>query len=324
MTLPAITLLQGDCVRQIPTLKNRSIRAVVTSPPYADKRKLHYKSVPEKDYPEWMVSVCNAIRPKLTKDGSILINIRSHIKDGAVSDYVLRTRLALRKAGFIENEELIWHKPDATAMGSTLRPRRTWEQILWFSTCENPFCDLRALGRMSAAIGFGASAKAEQYTDLYHGATKKRTFGIARTPDVFTARIGDNSKHIKHSAAYSPNLAEQLIRTFSKEGDTILDPFAGTGTTLLVARLLNRPSVGVEFEPVNVELIRTRIKSINWKNAPHIPNQEWWLTKLQTALSNHRKAGGKTSKESVAEFFNATMLDDTHRWAVLDGVKVRK
>src|SRR5438445_415078 len=100
-----IRLLQGDCLKQIPRLADRTIRAVITSPPYAMQRSPHYPGVPEKGYPEWMVSVFNAIKPKLTHDGSILMIIRSHVKNGAVSDYVLRTRLELREAGWIENEE---------------------------------------------------------------------------------------------------------------------------------------------------------------------------------------------------------------------------
>ena len=95
MTLHPITLLHGDCLTQIPLLKNRSIRAVITSPPYAQQRKKHYPGWDESEYPETMVKIFDAIRRKLTKDGSILVNIRSHVKDGAVSDYVLKTRLAL-------------------------------------------------------------------------------------------------------------------------------------------------------------------------------------------------------------------------------------
>ena len=65
--------------------------------------------------------------PKMTPDGSVLSSIRPHVKDGVLSDYVLRTRLALRETGWHECEELIWLKPDAPPLGSKLRPRRAWE-----------------------------------------------------------------------------------------------------------------------------------------------------------------------------------------------------
>src|SRR5580698_2413370 len=104
-----IQLLEGDCLLQIPLLCDGTVQAVITSPPYAMQRSKKkpskkgkkskniraesqfYPGVLEKDYPGWMVSVFDAIRPKLTEDGSILVNIRSHVKKGVVSDYVLET-----------------------------------------------------------------------------------------------------------------------------------------------------------------------------------------------------------------------------------------
>lgn len=260
-----ITLLHGDCLTQISRLKNRSIRAVITSPPYAQQRRSHYPGFDEEEYPSTMVALFNAIEPKLTTDGSILVNIRSHVKDGAVSDYVLRTRLALRKAGFIENEELIWYKPEAAPQGSIYRPRRSWENILWFSTCKNPFVNLTAAGRLSGAIGFGRTKKAtELYADLYRGGTARRQSGIARVTDVFIAGVGDNAKGVKHPAPFPPLLVEQLLQTFTEKDDGVLDPFAGSGTTLFVSRFMKRRPFGIEIQHEYIDLIHSREAKIDW------------------------------------------------------------
>ena len=64
---------------------------------------------------------------KLADDGSVLIVICPHVKKGVLSDYVLRTRLALREDGWTECEELVWVKPDAPPLGSLHRSRRTAE-----------------------------------------------------------------------------------------------------------------------------------------------------------------------------------------------------
>jgi hypothetical protein len=95
-----------------------------------------------------------ALRPKMKDDGSVLIVIRPHLRDGVISDYVLRTRLALRDSGWMECEELIWIKPDAPPLGSKLRPRRSWESILWFAKVAQPFNDLKACGKDSDRLGF--------------------------------------------------------------------------------------------------------------------------------------------------------------------------
>ena len=101
-------VLHGDCLDLIPTLGDGSVGLVVTSPPYAEQRKGHYGGIPEAAYPEFTVQWMEALRPKLKDDGSVLIVIRPHLRDGILSDYVMRSRLALREAGWTECEELVW------------------------------------------------------------------------------------------------------------------------------------------------------------------------------------------------------------------------
>ena len=118
-------VIVGDCMKLIPTLEDGSVGLVLTSPPYADQRAGHYEGVAEEDYADWTVKWMGSLWDKLADDASVLIVIRPHLKRGVISDYVLRTRLALREDGWCENEELIWLKPDAPPLGSTKRPRRT-------------------------------------------------------------------------------------------------------------------------------------------------------------------------------------------------------
>jgi hypothetical protein len=76
------------------------------------QRKDMYPGVPEEKFPEFAVDWMAKLWDKLTDDGSKLMIIRTHLKRGVISDYVLRTRLALRDFGWKECEELIWYKPD--------------------------------------------------------------------------------------------------------------------------------------------------------------------------------------------------------------------
>ena len=115
-------VLHGDCLDLIPSLDDGSVSLVVTSPPYAEQRVGHYESVPEEDYPDFTVNWMTALAPKMTPDGSVFVVIRPHLRAGVISDYVLRTRLTLREAGWNECEELIWLKPGAPPLGSLKRP----------------------------------------------------------------------------------------------------------------------------------------------------------------------------------------------------------
>ena len=225
----------GDCNDLIPTLRGGSISLVVTSPPYTEQRSGHYEGIPEETYAEFTVRWMGALWDKLTEDGSVLIVIRPHLRNGVLSGYVLRTRLALRESGWNECEELIWFKPNSPPLGSKLRPRRSWESILWFGKVAQPYCDLKACVRESGRMGFGGSPR------FAEGGTSEKTGwhpcvesfgygnGIARVTDVFVAPVGGEEPGVDHPAMFPVSLAEQLVRTFSQEGDTVLDPFCGSG-----------------------------------------------------------------------------------------------
>jgi DNA modification methylase len=259
-------VLHGDCRDLIPTLEDGSVSLVVTSPPYAEQRAGHYEGASEDDYPEFTVQWMTALAPKMTPDGSVFLVIRPHLRAGIQSDYVLRTRLAVREAGWHECEELIWLKPGAPPLGSKLRPRRAWESILWFSQCAQPYADLKACGNESDSLGFtGASKFAED------GISKKSGWhpcvesfgnghGIARITDVIVASVGGNEPGVDHPAVFPLALADQLVKTFSQSGELVLDPFAGSAQTLLAAKGCDRRFLGIEREEKYVRMALVRLK----------------------------------------------------------------
>jgi hypothetical protein len=177
-----------------------------------------------------------------------------------VSDYVLRTRLALRDDDWKENEELIWLKPDAPPLGSKQRPRRTWEQVLWFSKTPKPFVNLYANGGFSDRIGFvGSHRFRNQQNPIVTKRSSSLRNGQTRTPDHFTALVADIERGIMHPAMFPVSLCDKLIRTFSREGDLVCDPFCGSGTTLVAAQELNRRIIGFDVNPKYVEMAKARL-----------------------------------------------------------------
>jgi DNA modification methylase len=158
-TLQVNRIVCGDALMLISTLPDRTVNLCLTSPPYAMQRRRQYGGVAEKDYPEWMMAIMAELRPKLTKDGSVLIVIRSHVRDGVVSDYVLRTRLALQDEGWKEFQECVWVKADAPFLGSLDRLRACFEPILCFSKSSRPYINLKANGNYSDRIGFSGASR---------------------------------------------------------------------------------------------------------------------------------------------------------------------
>lgn len=251
-----------DCSAGISELDDNSISLVVTSPPYAMQRKHQYGGVSEKDYPMWLADWMELLKPKLKENGSVCINIRPHIKNGEISDYVLKTRLLLRERGWKECEELIWIKTTSPPMGSVERPRRAWESVLWFSKTTKPKCYPKANGTQSNRIGFAGSKFEEGGVSHIHAGQKPPTQeGVARCVDYVAIGTGNVEKGYQHPAMFPPELPEYLIKMLTDENDVVLDPFMGSGTTGRVAEKLNRNYIGFEISTEYCEMANKRLES---------------------------------------------------------------
>lgn len=258
-------LHSGDCREVLRSIESESVDLVVTSPPYADKRDQHYQTVSERDYPEWTVGWMDEVRPTLKLGASVAMVIRPHIRHGQLSDYMLRTRLALRDAGWIEYEELIWHKVCGMPVGRTDYPRRTWESIHWFGVSSHPFVDAKANGQLSDRIGFNSGKGEGQYI---HGLGQSdMVAGTARCADVARVALGHNEASIDHPAIYPVPLAEWIIRLLSPPDGTVLDPFMGSGSSAIAAMKQGRNFIGIELEQKYVELAQGRLLELGLRFA---------------------------------------------------------
>src|SRR5699024_2137379 len=194
----------------------------------------------------------------LKPDGSVIINIRPHIKNGVISDYVLRTRLALRGDGWDELEELIWHKKDGAPMGSTSRPRRSYEHLLWYGKHGRPHADPKAAGPESSRLG-GVSGRTG---DHVHAGQSPLRPGRARVTDVYTLSVrsnGDSSGLNDHPAPFPWQLAEWCGKLICPPGGTILDPFSGSASTGVAAIKNGWNYIGIDSVEEYVEMSARRL-----------------------------------------------------------------
>ena len=255
-------ILHGDCIEVMRSLPAESVDALITSPPYAMQRKDTYGGVPEAEYPAWTVAWMAEARRVLKADGSAVINIRPHVRNGQISDYVLRTRLALRADGWAEVEELIWHKSGAMPVGSVQRPRRSWESLLWYAKHGRPYSAPKALGSPLTAVNTGGGRRGPHLaaTQRYGAAT-----GTARVPDVATIPTAANERDgdfTRHPAPYPPALAEWVAHLICPPGGTILDPFSGSASTGVAALRNGWDYIGIDIRKEYVEMSRRRLSLV--------------------------------------------------------------
>lgn len=243
-------LILGDCLTAMADLPDGSVDAVVTSPPYAEQRKNTYSGIPEKDYPAWTVAWLERVRPLMAPRGSVLVNIREHRTRDGISDYVHRTRLAVREAGWHEVDELIWVKPNAVPCGNTRLPRRSWERVLWFALCGEPYCQAKDRERKSPRATDSVSLWRWGERSMCRAGRKpqpRSAYQHPRHPDIIT--VSTSEAYRSHPAKFPLKFARRLVELVCPPGGVVLDPFVGSGTTLLACLQTGRRGIGVELKP---------------------------------------------------------------------------
>lgn len=258
------TIMQGDCLTLLPTLPEKSVDLVLTSPPYAEQRKNLYAGISETKYPQWTKSWFEACKHALKDTASIVVIIRPHLSNGQISDYVLKTRLLLRESGWRECEELIWIKSNAPPIGSIVRPRRSWESILWFSLSNRPYCDAKANGQPSNRVGFvGKKGEHKYIRGLTHSENWTDKQGVARCRDYVDIGTGecDKSPDNTHPAQFPVKLAKWVINMLCPLDGLVVDPFMGSGSTAVACKETNRHYIGCELSEEYCSIANKRVSN---------------------------------------------------------------
>lgn len=267
-----ITIYQGDCLQKLKLLEDNSIDLIVTSPPYADQRKSTYGGISTKEYVGWFLPISKELLRVLKPTGTFILNIKEKVQNGERSTYVLELILEMKKQGWLWTEEFIWHKKNSYPGKWPNRFRDAWERLLQFN--KNKKFNMY---QESVMVPTGDWAKTRlknlSQTDQIRDNSKVGSgFGknisnwvdreMAYPTNVLHLATECNNKN--HSAAFPSSLPEWFIKLFTKEGDVVLDPFMGSGTTNIVAQRMGRDSIGIEIQEQYYEMVKTNIKELNY------------------------------------------------------------
>jgi site-specific DNA-methyltransferase (adenine-specific)/site-specific DNA-methyltransferase (cytosine-N4-specific) len=263
-------LYLGDSKEKLQLLEENSIDLIVTSPPYADQRKDTYGGIHHDKYVQWFLPISEQLLRVLKPSGTFILNIKEKVVDGERSTYVMELILEMRKQGWLWTEEFIWHKKNSYPGKWPNRFRDSWERLLQFNK-DRKF----NMYQEEVMVPMGDWAKTRlknlSNTDKVRDNSKVGSgFGKnisnwlerekAYPTNVLHLATECNNKN--HSAAFPEELPEWFIKLFTKEYDTVLDPFMGSGTTLIVASRMKRHSVGIDIVPEYYEMVRKQIQPV--------------------------------------------------------------
>ena len=257
------TLLQGDCLTVLSTLDAASVDVIVTSPPYnlALAYSQYDDARSEADYLDWLVAVATALKRVLRPDGSFFLNISgSNSKPWLPFELITRLRPL-----FVLQNHITWIKSIATAHDSVGHYKPLTGQRFLNHNHEHIF-----------HLTLDGNVKLDR---LAIGVPFKDKSNIARRGHTRDLRCRGNTWFIpyrtvqtkagkyNHPGTFPIDLPRWCIRLHGKPGAAVLDPFAGTGTTLIAAALENASGIGIELDPAYIEVARVRLAEMEHQDA---------------------------------------------------------
>jgi len=235
-------VILGDTIKVMKNIPDNSIDLVFADPPYNIGIKYdNYKdNLSQKDYIEWTDKWLDEVTRVLKQTGSLYVAIN----DENAAEFVAM----LKNKGLFMRNWIIWYYTFGEHQKNKFT--RSHTHILYFVKDKKNFIfNSNVIRIMSVRQKIG----------------DKRANPKGRIPDDVwkISRIAGNFKErIKGFPCQMPiKVLERIILASSNEGDIVLDPFAGSGTTLVVAKKYNRKYIGIEISKNYVKIIKERLKS---------------------------------------------------------------
>lgn len=262
------SVFSGDCLdvlnHKIPA---QSVDLVFTSPPYADQRKSTYGGIHPDNYVTWFLPRAEAIKRALKPSGSFVLNIKEKALKGERHPYVLNLILGMKEQGWLWTEEYIWHKKNSYPGKWPNRFRDSWERLLHFTKS-------RKFKMNQEAVMIPTGDWAERR--LRNLSETDKTRDLSKSKNGFGKRVSNwvgrdfvyptNVLHLatecsykRHPATFPIQLPSWFIELFTDPGDMVLDPYAGSGTTSVAAKRLNRNSLAIEIQKDFCAIIKERL-----------------------------------------------------------------
>jgi site-specific DNA-methyltransferase (adenine-specific) len=249
-------LVQGDCVEVMKKMTEKSVDVVFADPPYflssggisvqsgkmvsVDKGDWD-KSLTIKDKLSFHQTWIREARKVLKDDGTIWISATLH------SVYAIGVALELEGFSIINN--VIWRKTNPAPNISGRAFTHSTETVIWAR---------KQLSPTKKGKHYFAYKDMKKYN---HGKQLKDFWDLNDTNVVFESGTTPKREKTygKHPTQKPISLLERIIEASTTEGQIILDPFAGSGTTLIVANSLSRRSIGIELDKMYLDLAKKRI-----------------------------------------------------------------
>ncbi|HYZ61826.1 MAG TPA: site-specific DNA-methyltransferase, partial [Acetobacteraceae bacterium] len=245
----------GDCLEVLPTLDAGSVDVVVTSPPY--NLGVSYRSYGDRraegEYLDWMVRVAGEVRRVMREDGSFFLNVA-----GSSAEPWLPFELIVRlRSLFTLQNHITWVKSIALADDSVGHFKPVPGERFLHRNHEHIFHLTREgevrLDRLSVGVPFKDKSNIARRGHAQDLRCRGDTWFIPYPT------VQSKAQKFRHPGTFPVDLPRWCIRLHGKAGAVVLDPFMGTGTTLLAAEMEGVAGIGIDMDEAYVATARDRL-----------------------------------------------------------------
>jgi len=248
-------LIQGDCLEALGQLPAESVDVVVTSPPYnlGIAYGRHDDRMAEAEYLAWMTQVAAAIRRVMRPDGSFFLNIAG----SSASPWLPMELIVRLRPLFALQNNIAWVKSIAIGTDSTGHYKPVPGKRFLHHNHESLFhLTLRGdvqLDRLAIGVPFKDKSNIARRGHAQDLRCRGNTWFIPyRT-------VKSKAQKFHHPSTFPEDLPRWCIRLHGKPAPVVLDPFMGTGTTLVAAAREGGTGIGIDLDPAYVETARARL-----------------------------------------------------------------
>ena len=258
----------GDCLDLMKSIPSEKVDLIVTSPPYALTFKKEYGNVGADEYPDWFMPFAEEFHRILKEEGSLVINIGGSWRKGSPTRNLYQfTLLQKLTTKFHFAQEFFWYNPAKLPSPAEwvnvrrIRVKDAVEYIWWLSKSEFPKADNRRVLQpysddMKYIIKNGYRVKTRPSGHNITNKFQKDNEGAIPPNLLIIGNTDSSSRYIKecerngikpHPARFPKELPDFFIRFLTERGDIVMDPFAGSNVTGMVAELLKRRWIAIEL-----------------------------------------------------------------------------
>lgn len=250
--LDSIVVYPGHCLDLLKSVPDNFLQLVITSPPY-NIGKEYEKKLNLTEYLKQQAQVITECTRALSPKGSICWQVGNYVDGGAIIPLDTVLYPIFSQLGLKMRNRIIWHFEHGLHCSRRFSGR--YETIVWFTKSDNYIFNLDPVRVPQKYPGkkYFKGPKAGQYSSNPLG---KNPGDLWIIPNV-------KSNHIEktdHPCQFPVELVERLVLSLTNPGDWVLDPFLGTGTSIIAAIRHKRQGVGAEIVPKYASLARTRIQ----------------------------------------------------------------